>query len=307
MNIQEPLTWNSGDTIVFDRENERVTKFSYDKRLLIQKARQEEMSDLFNNNQELGFSKVIDWWQRDGKFFFEMEYIKWTLWSSLMMSWADELVTKFAEKVFFVLNTFWWLQNISENRPTQWEWFYDLLMSKVIGNTRKLSELSRIKNEQEILTCFDMYLSNIDEAIEHSTTPYLGDCTFDNMIIQGDLSVNNTSNGDLLQENKIIFFDLLDLQYPHFRQDIAKLHQDIDASFSAIKYNKVIWIEKKRLFKETFWAKLRTHYPQYEKYHYPLVAYSLMRILPYLHDKTQYDKIYADMMNCLRKWHENYI
>ena len=162
-----------------------------------------------------------------------------------------------------------------------------------------------MKNEEEIIRLFEEKIIGIDDAIHNRKTLYLGDCTFDNIIIKDWIS-----SSDIIPLKKIIFFDLLDLQYPHFRQDIAKLHQDIDASFSEIKYpGRTNWTNIQRnkdIFKEVFLEELKKHNPAYIPYHYVLVAYSLMRILPYLPDRDKYDKLYAEMMDLLRKGDGSY-
>ncbi len=216
----------------------------------------------------------------------------------------ESIIREFAQQISKILHRLWSFDNVNPyEQPPEWISLHSSVMLKVTNNCNKLSALWGIKNEEEIVRLFEDKLAGIDNATHNRKTLYLGDCTLDNMIVDGWMS----SNGIMpIKDNKIIFLDLLDLQYPHFRQDIAKLHQDIDASFFEIKYNNKITQRKKDIFKEVFLEELKRHNPAYIPYHYVLVAYSLMRILPYLPDREKYDKLYAEMMDLLKKGDGSY-
>lgn len=101
-----------------------------------------------------------------------------------------------------------------------------------------------------------------------------GDLTFDNIIVD--------------KQGNLWLIDFLELFYPHYWFDVAKLFQDIDGHWYEFKYNLRLPHNKLNFVREYFLARVGEFDPEYIKHHNLLLASVLLRILPYL--KTEQEK-----------------
>lgn len=202
--------------------------------------------------------RILDEGEIDGRFYYDMEFVRGPDGTSYLMRASYDEVTQFADRLCEYMQ-------LAAQRPPLAE-----------GNHRGLFEalyakICEVQCRTGLISAGN--LSQLFLALDRVRR--LGDVPL--TLCHGDLTLQNMVVG---AEGKIWVVDLLDSPFEHYWQDVAKLHQDLSGGWYLLEQPPVaqcvLDFVSRRLLQAA--AGLDEVYPQL---HTLLVASTFVRILPY--------------------------
>lgn len=196
--------------------------------------------------------------EHDGRFYFDMEYIRGVDGISYLRRASYPEVVSVADKLCRYLDEVAVRPAVGDGAPT----LFDALYGKLCDVHRKTAAL---RGE----TLAQLFL-----ALEHLRTASTGLAP---SLCHGDLTLENL----VVDEHGVFWLlDLLDAPYEHWWQDVAKLHQDLDGGWyllhqPAIGRGVLDYVSRRLLTAAVARA------PVYAGIHAVLLACTFVRILPY--------------------------
>ncbi len=209
-------------------------------------------------NHFLSTPKILDEGEIDGRYYYDMEFVRGPDGTSHLLRASYEEVGQFADRLCGYIKA-------AATRPSlskaSHRGLFDALYAKVCEvqqNTRLLAS--------EDLTCLFLALDRVRRLGDLPATLCHGDLTLQNMIIGSD--------------GTIWVVDLLDSPFEHYWQDVAKLHQDLSGGWYLLDSPPVAQCVLDFVSQRLLRAATELH-PDYPQLHAVLLAITFVRILPY--------------------------
>jgi len=202
--------------------------------------------------------RILDEGEVEGRFFFDMEFVRGPDGTSYLRRATYAEVTDFAERMCEYLRIASSKPPLPGGRNVR---LFDALYSKVCEvqqNTRLISA--------ENLSHLFLALERVHRLGDLRATLCHGDLTLQNIVIGHD--------------GKIWVVDLLDSPFEHYWQDVAKLHQDLSGGWFLLDQPPVAKCVLDFVGGRLMDAAAKLH-DQYPGLHAMLVACTFVRILPY--------------------------
>jgi hypothetical protein len=123
--------------------------------------------------------------------------------------------------------------------------------------------------EPEVLAAVLVGLDQVRAATGFEMTLSHGDLTLENIVVDHD--------------GRLWFLDLLDAPFESYRQDVAKLHQDLDGGWYLRRQGAIARCVGDFVGRQVFQTAARLD-PSYASIHAVLMAATFIRIIPYVTD-----------------------
>lgn len=202
--------------------------------------------------------QILDEGEIDGRFYYDMEFVRGPDATSFLMRATYEDVTQFADRMCS------YIQLAAERPPLATpphRGLFEALFSKICQVQRNTGLIS-----PDNLSQLFMALDRVRSLGDVPPTLCHGDLTLENMVVGPG--------------GTIWVVDLLDSPFEHYWQDVAKLHQDLSGGWYLLEQPPVAQCVLDFVSRRLLQAAARLHdgYPQL---HALLVASTFVRILPY--------------------------
>jgi aminoglycoside phosphotransferase (APT) family kinase protein len=202
--------------------------------------------------------RILEEGEVDGRYYYDMEFIRGPDGTSYLMRASYEEVTQFADRLCKYLEE-------ASSQPALVEsghsGLFEALYAKVCDVQSKTGLISA-----DNLSCLFLALDRVRRLGNLPTTLCHGDLTLQNMVIGPD--------------GTIWVVDLLDSPFEHYWQDVAKLHQDLAGGWYLFERPPMAQCVLDFVSRRLLEAAARLH-PAYPSLPALLVASTFVRILPY--------------------------
>ena len=202
--------------------------------------------------------RVIGEGEIDGRYYFDMEYVRGVDGATFLRRASYDQVTQFADRLCDYLNAAATTAPFGPSRPTS---LFEALFAKVCSVYADTDVL-----DDQTLGRVMLMLDQVRRAGSLTPTLCHGDLTLENLIIDPD--------------EDLWLIDLLDSPVEHYWQDVAKLHQDLTGGWYLRREARisrgVLDFVSGRILQQA--DKLD---PTYRHVHRALLTASFIRILPY--------------------------
>jgi hypothetical protein len=202
--------------------------------------------------------RILDEGEIDGRYYFDMEFVRGPDGTSYLLRASYEEVARFADRLCE------YLQAAAARPPLAAPGqggLFEALYSKICEIQRATGLLS-----PENLARLFLALDQVRQLGDVPLTLCHGDLTLQNMVIGAD--------------GAIWVVDLLDSPFEHYWQDVAKLHQDLSGGWYLLEQPPVAKCVLDFVSRRLLDAATRLH-EAYPRVHALLVASTFARILPY--------------------------
>jgi len=217
-----------------------------------QQAFAREMKDIVST------PRILDEGEIDGRYYYDMEFVRGPDGTSYLLRASYEEVTQFADRMCN------YLRAAATRKPlagASHRGLFDALYAKICEVQHNTGLIST-----ENLSDLFMALDRVRRLGDFSATLCHGDLTLQNMVIG--------------QDGAIWVVDLLDAPFEHYWQDVAKLHQDLSGGWYLLEQPPVAQCVLDFVSRRLLLAAAELH-PSYPQLHALLVASTFVRILPY--------------------------
>lgn len=208
--------------------------------------------------------KVLQTNEIEGRFYFDMEFVRGLDGVSYLRQASYHDVTRFADKIASYLKA---ASNTKSLLPSSSPALFVSLYSKLCEIQRKTQAMS-----PHTLVRLFMALDIVHSMPLREPTLCHGDFSLKNLIID--------DSGDIWG------IDLLDAPFEHYWHDIAKLHQDLTGSWFLLDHGRISPCVLSYLSERTLSVASELD-PAYATAHPLLLAITFARILPYAHTAKQ--------------------
>ena len=202
--------------------------------------------------------RVLDQGELDGRFYFDMEFVRGMDGISYLRRASYAEVGQMADRLCG------YLDEIATRAPTgaSGPGLFDALYAKLCDVHRRTYELGG-----ETLAQLFLALEQLRElSAALSPTMCHGDLTLENLVVD--------------ERGALWLLDFLDAPFEHWWQDVAKLHQDLDGEWYLLKQPPIARCVLDYLSRRLLAAASRNA-PMYAQIHAVLLACNFVRILPY--------------------------
>lgn len=199
--------------------------------------------------------KIINEGNINNCFFFDMEYIRGADAAKYLSTANYHNTLSFTNKILDYLKE---NEEESNNKIN-----LDLIKQKIL----KVNEKTKCLNDDIInRIIYSIRYISINETRCH------GDLTLENIIIDKD--------------NNLWLLDFLDSEISHYWQDISKLHQDLSGGWYIRKNINISKCITTFIGDEIYNQAVKKN-ADYEVFHYLMLCYNFIRILPYIKNETE--------------------
>ena len=241
----------SGDYFV----RKQAYGFDHNQRLRRQMEKQEYFYAL--SGRPFGIPKVYRSGEKDGCFFYDMEFIDGMDAPTSLATTGLAEVRDISDQVVQLLQFFASQQPFDAGNPE----IFSVLSRRVLAVTRRDLGLPTADAIRILEGLDDLAASDSCAAT----------------VCHGDLSLENVI---VSRSGQLLLVDLLDAPLCHYWQDVAKIFLDLDGHWYARRYPRISeWTLA--VLRERIIAFMSEHAQNYLKYHSVLVAVNFVRILPY--------------------------
>ncbi len=202
--------------------------------------------------------RILDEGEVDGRYFYDMEFVRGPDGASYLNRATYEEVTRFSDRLCA------YVEEAAARRPlaacTHGSLF-DALYAKLC-DVQQTTGLISADNLTRLFLALDRVrrLGDLPRTLCH------GDMTLQNMVIGPD--------------GTVWAIDLLDSPFEHYWQDVAKLHQDLSGGWYLLQQPPVAQCVLDFVSRRLMQAVTRLH-AEYPRLHALMVASTFVRILPY--------------------------
>ncbi len=200
---------------------------------------------------------VLDHGEHEGRFFFDMEFIRGMDGVSYLRRATYADVVSFADRFCGYLAT---VAERPPARPLDLTLF-DALYDKLCAVQRKTAAI-----ESETLVQLFIALERL-RGLSLQPTLCHGDLTLENIVID--------------DQRRLWMLDMLDSPFEHYWQDVTKLHQDLEGGWYLMREAPIARCVLDYISRRLMAATVKLD-PHYEKIHAVLIACTFVRILPYV-------------------------
>ena len=277
------LSGLSGAEVVLMRQGERfwfVRKQSTSVEGNHRLRRQAEKQSAFAQCEGIGLltPAILGDGETDGRYYFDMEFVRGFDGASFLRRATYPEVTRFADHLCRYLVS-------AADRPALFPQpgvrLFDALYRKLCEVQRRTRGLP-----PETLARLFLALERVDELRELPTTCCHGDLTLENLVVTED--------------GRVWAFDLLDSPFEHYWQDLAKLHQDLEGGWYRRKQPAVAQCVLSFVSRRLSATARRLH-PAYPAVHHLLLAATFVRILPYARTAAETELVAERIRQCAER------
>jgi hypothetical protein len=211
---------------------------------------------------DVGTPRILDEGTIDGRYYFDMEIIHGVDAATYLRSADYASIRRFTSRLCEYLSA-------ASRRPplvapSSPQSLFDYLYSRVCDVQSLTSALSA-----EVLAGVLIGLDRVRALVDPGMSLSHGDLTLENIVVDHD--------------DRIWFLDLLDAPFESYRQDVAKLHQDLDGGWYLRRQPAIARCVGDFVGRRVFQTAVRLD-PSYAALHPVLMAATFIRIIPYVAD-----------------------
>jgi len=206
--------------------------------------------------------RILDEGTIDGRYYFDMEVVQGVDAATYLRTSDYAGVRRFTAELCDYLRAAAALPPLL--MPASPRTLFDYLYSRVCDVQALTSALSA-----EVLSSVLVGLDQVRASADPQMTLCHGDLTLENIVVDHD--------------GRLWFLDLLDAPFESYRQDVAKLHQDLDGGWYLRRQPAIARCVGEYVGKLIFQTAARLD-PSYGTLHPVLMAATFIRIIPYVPD-----------------------